>query len=204
MDYLSLLGPLFSGLLLYKYVVLFIAVFLAGLGLPIPSGTLLVAVGAFASQDYFNLWISFIVALLANIFGDLSIYFLIRRYGARLIRKNYHKRFLFISRLEKIAIDLERRIEKHEAITIFVTRFFGLASTIVNFLSGLIPVPFKTFIIYDFLGNFLDIALLLLLGFFISESWQSVAKRGRNFRNRKYCDLCFDISSFSGTYYKKI
>ena len=75
MDYLSLLGPLFSGLLLYKYVVLFIAVFLAGLGLPIPSGTLLVAVGAFASQDYFNLWISFIVALLANIFGDLSIYF---------------------------------------------------------------------------------------------------------------------------------
>jgi membrane protein DedA with SNARE-associated domain len=175
MDYLIFFGLLFSYLLLYKYVALFVFILLAGIGLPIPSSTLLLAVGAFSSQGYFNLPLSLAIALIANILGDLFDYFLMRKYGPAILRKNYHKRFSFIVKLEKYIKYLDEYIKNHQRTAIFITRFLGSASTVVNFLSGLTPVPFKTFILYDALGNFLSITFIVFLGFFISESWQSVA-----------------------------
>lgn len=175
MDFLLLFGSLLSFLLLYKYAALFVLVFLAGVGFPIPSNTLMIAVGAFASQNYFNLPFSLATALFANILGDLFDYFLARKYGRYILKKNYHKKFSFIVRLEDYIKFLEQHIKKHQALTIFLTRFLGSASVIVNFLSGLIPVKLRTFMIYDILGNFLDLSFMVLLGFFISELWQSVA-----------------------------
>ncbi len=70
---------------------------------------------------------------------------------------------------------VDEYIKGHQRMAIFITRFLGSASTVVNFLAGLTPVPFKTFILYDALGNFLSITFIVFLGFFISESWQSVA-----------------------------
>ncbi len=175
MDYLLLFGSLLSYLLLYKYVALFVLIFLAGIGLPIPSGTLLMAVGAFASQGYFDLPLSLATALVANILGDLCDYFLMRRYGRALIKKNYQHRFAFIVAMERYIAILDKYIKGHQRITIFISRFFGSASTIVNFLSGLIPVPLKTFLIYDALGNLVSIAGMIAAGFFISQSWQTVA-----------------------------
>jgi membrane-associated protein len=141
----------------------------------VPSSTLLLGVGAFASQGYFNLPLSLAIALFANILGDLFDYFLMRKYGATILKKNYHKRFFFIVKLEKYIKYLDEYIKSHQRIAIFITRFLGSASTVVNFLAGLTPVPFKTFILYDALGNFLSITFIVFLGFFISESWQSVA-----------------------------
>ena len=98
-----------------------------------------------------------------------------RKYGAAILKKNYHKRFSFIVKLEKYIKYLDEYIKGHQRMAIFITRFLGSASTVVNFLAGLTPVPFKTFILYDALGNFLSITFIVFLGFFISESWQSVA-----------------------------
>jgi len=175
MDFLLFFSSLLSYLILYKYVALFILVFLGAVGFPIPSGTLLMAVGAFASQSYFDLPISLAVAIFANILGDLFDYFLLRKFGQSILKKNYHKRFSFIVKLEKYVKSLENYIAKRQGLTILFSRFFGSASTIINFLSGLIPVPLKTFIFYDALGNFLSITLMMLLGFFISASWQQLA-----------------------------
>lgn len=173
MDYLFLFGELLSFLLLYKYAALFVLVFLSGIGLPIPGSTLMIAVGAFSSQGYFDFSLSLSVAIIANILGDLFDYFLMRKYGISIIKKNYHKKF--IAGLEYYVKFLERYINSHQGITIFITRFLGSAGTVVNFLSGLLPVKLRIFIIYDALGNFLNISFMILLGFFISESWQNVA-----------------------------
>ena len=98
-----------------------------------------------------------------------------RKYGPAILKKNYHKRFSFILKLERYIKYLDEYIKRHQRIAIFITRFLGSASTVVNFLAGLAPVPFKTFILYDALGNFLSITFIVFLGFFISESWQSIA-----------------------------
>jgi membrane protein DedA with SNARE-associated domain len=175
MDFLFLFSSLLSYLLLYKYAALFVLIFFAGVGFPIPENTLLLAVGAFASQSYFSFSLSLATALLANILGDLFDYFVVRKYGSYILKKNYHKNFPLIHRFKYYIKLLEQYIKKHEAVTIFVTRFLGSASVIVNFLSGLIPVSFKVFFIFDAAGNFLNIILMLLFGFFMGASWQDIA-----------------------------
>jgi len=176
MDYLIFFSSLLSFLLLYKYAALFILIFVSSIGFPVPSNTLLIAVGAFASQNYFNLPLSLGIALFANISGDLSEYFLMRKYGRLILEKKYHKKFNFIVKFERHIKFLEKYINSHQRTTIFITRFLGVANAIVNFLAGLAPVKLKIFIVFDALGNFLCIAFMILLGFFISESWQSVAE----------------------------
>jgi membrane protein DedA with SNARE-associated domain len=175
---LSLSGLLLSYLLSYKYVALFTFIFLAGVGFPIPLNTLIIAVGAFAGRSYFNLHVSLAVALFANILGDLLGYFLVRRYGNIIAGNNYLKKFPLIVALERDVEFLEKYIKSHQKITIFLTRFWGTAAVIVNFLSGAIPVKLKTFIIYDALGNFFDISFMILLGFFVGESWQNIIRIG--------------------------
>ena len=136
MDYLLFFGSLFSYLLLYKYVALFVFIFLAGIGLPIPSSTLLLAVGAFSSQGYFNLPLSLAIALIANILGDLFDYFLMRKYGTAILKKNYHKRFSFIVKLEKYIKYLDEYIKSHQRIAIFIIKIFGISKHRCKFFVG--------------------------------------------------------------------
>ena len=175
MDYLSVFGSLLSYLLLYKYVALFAFSFISSVGIPIPSSSILLTVGVFASQNYFDFWFSLATAAIASTFGDLFVYFLMRKYGSVFLKRNYHKRFSFINKLGAYIKFLEEYIKKHEGLAIFLTRFVGTAGAITNVLSGLIPVSFKKFLFYDFLGNFLDTFIILIAGFFVDESWQKIA-----------------------------
>ena len=175
MDYLLLFGSLLSYLLLYKYAALFVLILLSGIGFPIPGNTLMIAVGAFSSQSYFSFPLSLAVAFFAEIIGDVFGYSLMRNYGRAIIAKNYHKRFSFVAKIWKYIDISEKYIKSHQRTTIFLTRFMGSIGTIVNFLSGLAPVSIRTFLLYDALGNFANASIMILLGFFISESWQKVA-----------------------------
>ena len=127
------------------------------------------------SQNYFDFWFSLATAAIASTFGDLFVYFLMRKYGSVFLKRNYHKRFSFINKLGAYIKFLEEYIKKHEGLAIFLTRFVGTAGAITNVLSGLIPVSFKKFLFYDFLGNFLDTFIILIAGFFVDESWQKIA-----------------------------
>ena len=175
MDYLSVFGSLLSYLLLYKYVALFVFSFISSVGIPIPSSSILLTVGVFASQSYFDFWFSLATATIASTLGDLFVYLLMRKYVSVFLKRNYHKRFSFINKLGTYIKFLEGYIKKHEGLAIFLTRFIGTAGAITNVLSGLIPVSFKKFLFYDFLGNFLDTFIILVAGFFVDESWQKIA-----------------------------
>ena len=175
MDYLSVFGSLLSYLLLYKYVALFVFSFISSVGIPIPSSSILLTVGVFASQSDFDCWFSLATATIASTLGDLFVYLLMRKYGSVFLKRNYHKRFSFINKLGTYIKFLEGYIKKHEGLAIFLTRFIGTAGAITNVLSGLIPVSFKKFLFYDFLGNFLDTFIILVAGFFVDESWQKIA-----------------------------
>jgi membrane protein DedA with SNARE-associated domain len=160
----SLLAPLLSYLLLYKYVALFAVVYLAALILPLPSNAMFLAVGAFASQGYFSFWLSLAVAVVANTLGDLTDYGITRKYGDVIIR---------MLRLNKLVFfrELERELRSDAAITVFTTRFAGVLSTPANFLAGIARVPFKTFLWCDFLGNAIEPFAALSLGYLAGNYW---------------------------------
>jgi membrane-associated protein len=160
----SLLTPLLSYLLLYKYIALFAVVYSSAVILPLPSNAMLLAVGAFASQGYFSFWSSLTVAIVANTLGDLTDYGLARKYGAAVIRWLRLDRLLFFRQLEQ-------ELKTDAAITVFTTRFAGILSSPASFLAGVAQVPFGTFLWCDVLGNAIEPFAALALGYLAGDYW---------------------------------
>ncbi len=161
----SLAAMLLSWLLLYKYTLLFGVFFLSALALPLPGNTLLLATGAFASQGYMSYPLALAVVLLGNILGDVAGYALAAIYGDDVIRKLHIKRS-YISSVEKY-------VAHHPRVTIFISRFAGSLDPVVNILSGLGEVSFKTFLIFDILGNFVSLTAVISVGYYLGDYWQT-------------------------------
>lgn len=159
-----------SYLLLYKYPALFVLEYLSALIIHVPIDPLLVA-GAFSSQGYFNIYIVFAVTLLANILGDITGFFVVRRYGTSFLKKIRFGKILVSDRY----IKLQSFIERNAGLTIFLSRVLGPLGPEVNILCGLSKIPFKRYIIYDVPGEIAYVLIFALLGYFLGNTWQSAS-----------------------------
>lgn len=161
-----ILGLILSYLLLYKYWVLITVIYFSGLILPLPMNTMLVATGAFASQGYFDIYLSFIVSEVANVLGDYTGYFITRYWNKDIILKLKLDHVSYFRRLEIF-------LKNHSRLTITLTRFLGTPGFIVNLMAGLAPIPPARFIAYDILGNALDIGFFLAFGYIAGAVWEN-------------------------------
>lgn len=161
---MNILNALLSYVLLYKYVAIALVVYSSAVILPLPSNAMLLAVGAFASQGFFNFWGALIVAVVANTLGDLTDYGITRKYGEHVIRFLHLHKFKFYNQLQE-------ELRTDAAITVFMTRFAGSLSPVASFLAGLVEVPFKVFLLNDFLGNVIEPFGALALGYLVGDYW---------------------------------
>jgi membrane protein DedA with SNARE-associated domain len=168
----ALLATLLSYLLLYKYFALFLISFLASLILPLPSDISLVAAAAFAEQGYLNVFLVFVTALAGSVLGDLTGFFIARRYGREALNKIGFRKMLASKRFN----ELETYISNRPGQTIFTTRFVGQIGPLVNIIAGLSSIKFKKYFLYEFLGELSDVVLLGVTGYFLGDEWQSATK----------------------------
>ena len=164
----SIIATLLSYVLIYKYYALFLISFVAAIGVPLPLDMTIVAVGTFAGEGYLNSYIAATIIIVGNILGDIFDYWLAWKYGHTIVRDKYARRYPFF-------VHLEKYLQNHSRITIFVTRFVGVLSPLTNFLSGYTKIPPKKFIIYVLLGDFVDDLLLFVVGFIVGDYWQNLS-----------------------------
>jgi len=155
-----------SYLLLYKYVALFLIVFAIAIIVPLPANIFLLAAGAFSSLGYLSLPLTLLVAVVANVAGDVVDFLLARYFGVKILK-------FFKIQENKTWIRIENQLRDHARATIFTSRFVGPLDLIVSLSSGIAKVPVGTFILYDFLGNFLSNVLVIGVGYFAGISWQN-------------------------------
>ncbi len=165
-----ILSTVLSYLLLYNYAALFLVGFLAALFLPVPSDTAVLAAGAFASQGYMNIYLVLIVSLAGNIAGDLTGFFLARKYGKVLLLRIGFRRIIESKRFSHF----EKFITDNAGPTIFLTRFVGQVGPLVNILSGFSKISWKKFLLYEASGEFTDVVALGLAGYFLGSEWQNL------------------------------
>lgn len=162
------LGTFLSFLLLYKYAALFLFIFSSAVILPLPDNSILLAAGAFASQGYFNFWLSLGFSLAGNVAGDCVGYYLARRWG--------HSAFSRLRvRIPTYLDRLDGYLRRYPGRSIFVTRFIGTADVVVNLLSGFARIPFSRFLLWDALGNFVSLFYILYLGYLFGAYWSQVS-----------------------------
>lgn len=161
-----LLSGILSFLLVYKYPALFLIVFSSAIFMPFPTDTMLLAVGAFASQGYFSAPVSFAAAFSANVLGDSLSYFIWKQYGRAIIREKYAKKYRFFGKLEQY-------VKNYAGATVFVSRFVGILGPIVNFLSGWGQVRFRSFLSGSIFGNAVNDSWPIVLGYIVGSQWEN-------------------------------
>ncbi len=157
-----------SYLLVYRYLTLFIIVFLAGFCVPIPVNILLMAAGALSSTGLFNFYYSFAIATVANATGDVIAYLLFRKYSHEILREKYAMKYPFFLRLEQY-------FQSHTSLSIVVSRLVGIFGTPVNFLSGYFKIPAWQFITFDLIGNTIFVYFFLRLGAWLGDRWIAIS-----------------------------
>ena len=158
-------------LLVYKYGAIFVITLVAALAFPIPPGTLLMASAAFAAQGFLSFFWVVAVGTLGNIAGDNIGYWLARAYGYKVLCKIGFKKMLDSEKYKNI----EERIQKRPGFLIFISRFEVFSNLAVNIICGLGEVPYKKYLAFEVVGEFLQVLLYCSIGYLVGDNWQAIS-----------------------------
>jgi membrane-associated protein len=138
-------------------------------GFFLPGDSLLVTAGVFAATGHLNLtWLLFLVPLCA-IAGDQLGYWIGRRAGQTLYRRD--DSFFFRKKHLQRAHEF---YEKHGVKTIILARFVPIVRTFASPVAGAAKMNYRRFFTFDIMGGFLWVWSMLLVGYFLSSAIPNV------------------------------
>ncbi|HYV33776.1 MAG TPA: DedA family protein [Candidatus Limnocylindria bacterium] len=164
----GILSSLLSYVLVYKYPAIFIITFLGAFALPLPSGSVLMAASAFAVQGYMNWFLVLAVGIGGNMAGDNSGYWLVRKFGLKVIHKMGLGKFFKQDRLEYA----RKEIERHPIITIYSSRFLTAIAPAVNVVCGFTNFPYRKYLFFEALGEVTECLVFCTIGYIFGSNWE--------------------------------
>ncbi len=141
------------------------------IGMFLPGDSLLFTAGFLASQGFFTLPVLLVITFTAAILGDNVGYATGKRYGHKVFRKQ-DSIFFDQKHIEKA----EKFYEKHGGKTLILARFTPVVRTIAPILAGVGKMPYKRFLVFNFVGAFLWAIGITALGFFLGKSIPDIDK----------------------------
>ncbi len=163
-DYLAQIIQIFGA---WTYVILFLVIF-AETGLVVapflPGDSLIFIVGAFAALGHLNIFLIYIVLLVAAILGDTVNYWLGNKLGAKVFSNENSKIFN-----KKYLKKTEEFYEKYGGKTIILARFVPVVRTFAPFVAGIGNMKYSTFISYNIVGGFIWVTSLVFAGYFFGN-----------------------------------
>lgn len=147
------------------------ALLLENTGFPVPGETILLLASFLAySRDELQLAYIIAIGICAATLGD-NLGFAIGYRGGRPLLERYKNTF----RIDQETIARgERLFDQYGAMTIFFARFiFGLR-VIAGPLAGVLRMPWKRFVIFNFLGALLWVTVISLVGYKFGKHWDQL------------------------------
>ena len=147
----------------FVYAILFIIIFCeTGLVfLPfLPGDSLIFAAGAFAAIGELNIFLLWILIVIAAILGDTVNYEIGKHFGKKILN---NKKFTIIKEEDlKKAEDL---VAKYGGAAVFIARFMPIIRTIVPFVVGIGQLHYPKFIKFNALGGLIWVTLFITIGY---------------------------------------
>ena len=156
-------------LLAYKYLALFVISFIAAFVVPIPSGSILMAAAAFASEGYFKLSWVIVISVIGNLLGDNIGYWTARFYGEDIFSRIGFRKILNSKTFKKI----EQKFRNKPGFIVLASRFEVVSTLSVNLLSGVGRVPYNKYLTFESIGTVLQVCFYGTIGYIFGYNWQS-------------------------------
>jgi membrane-associated protein len=168
------LTTLLPYVLLYKYFAIFVITFIGAFALPVPSGSVLMAAAAFSIQGYMSFPLVLVTGIAGNMAGDNSAYWLVSRYGLKVLDKLHLKRFFSQARLD----GARDQINRHPILTIYFSRFMTGIAPAVNVVAGITELPYKRYLLFEGLGEVTECSFFCFIGYIFGSNWEYVSQLG--------------------------
>lgn len=150
----------------YGYWTVAFALLLENTGVPVPGETTLLFASFLAfSQHQLRLAIIIAVNIAAAITGDKAGYAVGHFGGRRLVDQYLHVLHVSRGAVEKG----ERFFESHGPVTIFFARFIAGLRIVAGPLAGTLRMPWRTFLLFNFLGAAAWVTAIALIGYFFGS-----------------------------------
>ena len=147
----------------YGYWVIFPLMILEG---PITT----IMAGILASLGAFNVWIVLLLSISADIFGDIFLYGIGKKWGNSFVAKV--GKYLGIA--EKRVKKVDKFFRKHGGKAVFMAKSTtGLCFT-TFIVAGIVRMDFKKFLRYSFLGGLMWSGFLVGMGYFYGYLWREI------------------------------
>jgi membrane-associated protein len=165
----QILAFLENFLVSHGYWALALTLFLENAGVPLPGETMLLFAGflAFGHQEL-DIGLIIVVGTLACTLGDNLGYWIGNR-GGRPFLHRYQKVFRVSD--DRIAQG-EKLFEHFGPATVFIARFVFGMRILAGPLAGVLCMPWRRFVLFNFLGAATWVTLVSLAGYFFGRHWQ--------------------------------
>jgi len=154
------------------------ALLLENAGVPVPGETMLLVASflAYSERDLQLAWI-IVVATIAATLGD-NLGFALGFYGGRPLLESYRSTFRI---QEKTVARGENLFAEYGAVTIFFARFVFGMRIIAGPLAGVLRMPWKKFLIFNFLGATVWVSAISSAGYLFGRHWQRLERGVKRF-----------------------
>ena len=152
----------------YGYWTVAIVLLLENAGIPVPGETALLFAGFLAfSEHQLQLRYIILLGIVAATLGDNLGYYLGLRGGRPLLM-----RYRMLFRIRQSTIEKgEEVFRRHGAVTIFFARFIFGMRIIAGPLAGALRMPWKRFLLFNFLGAAVWVTVIASAGFAFGTQW---------------------------------
>ena len=159
----------------YGYWAVAAALLLENAGLPVPGETMLLLASFLAySEHHLSLPYIILVGVCAATIGD-NLGFLLGHYGGEPLLERYRK----VPRVYRTLARAERLIQRYGSFAIFIARFIAGMRIIAGPLAGVLHMPWRKFVVFNFLGAAVWVTVISSVGYFFGRHWEELARTMR-------------------------
>jgi len=174
----SILDFLRNAVVHYGYWAVAVALLLENAGLPVPGETILL-LSSFLAYSEHDLKLGWIVAIatIAATLGD-NLGFAAGHYGGRPLLDRYQS--IFRIQNQTVARG-ESLFARYGAVTVFFARFVFGMRIIAGPLAGVLRMPWRKFVLFNFLGATVWVTAISGAGYLFGRHWERLARDVRRF-----------------------
>lgn len=139
----------------FTYAGIFLVLFVAGLGAPIPEEAPILAAGILANQEIIRWWLALIVCFAGVLSGDVVLYWVGHHWGERILEWRV-TRFVLTPAREKQVVAAYHR---HGVKIVFTARFVAGFRAAAFLTAGIVRISFWKFLLVDTIAALIGVPL---------------------------------------------